>query len=746
MHPLTHHNHSHETEPLRYNEENPHDPDAYRPLCICRILKPGEDPEALLYRDLLILKGEEDENGLLQKSVYNRSHGGPRHRFLHFALFYHSPGSSLYFVVFPLWLAQLDVCEFICDELTADAFYCAWRLEAFKDLRPRVFDAWKVEEIRAPLEARGNTKISLKVFMAMTEQLSFDALDRLLDVNTRVPNSPNDLFIEKRNIPLWKKRGMFDADDEEEEIAPEDVDKMRDALPGPLNGDYFEASSFVNEFWERRHAPLDALRNWVSHYLFRISDHIYGVTLGGGFTYYSASSFRSLPLTVDRRNRNNKKMRVNLSKEVEMALPIYDGFTFHSQQPSIYQNKVNLWRGWRLNADDLALFPYQSAFDNPNFIVFMMALCERLFNSNMLHMYYALSFIRHAYVTPYECPARMLVLCGVHGIGKGAFFDQFLGKRVFGKHYTSVKSPEELLSQFNGFMVENAVLHLDDVKLNTAHYHRLKSMITETQGSLELKGANRVKVDHLVHHIVHSANSIDFAVDMTERRFLMFNTGDKLYNHIRIYDEQRWGELNRTWYNVCSEDNDIALSFIHFLVNELDPTLYNNLPAPPQTDLLKTAMLASLPFFERRYVQSLVDGHTVQEKNVTFEPELYTWDDHWCTSLPYDPFHVYLFGNSKKTDISWFVSYGISIDFKNARKFISLPKLKDARIYALHKWPTLDFHPVDSDPAVLVWTHDSLKGEPRFKFQFEDTDGFTRRLKKYTRQAIPSVETLNIDE
>lgn len=756
------HVHDNNDEPARFGDPaHPYDEDLIRPLVICRLNIPADrDTHSMALADLRCLRGDDAPNSaLVRKCVYAQHYmpDGSRAYATQQSIALLWEGAGMYMLAFPFWVSNLSLWEHLVAQLPPHAvrggeerpFYCPWKPSVFGRV-PRVYDADRVEYIHDPMhmpKRRGAPFNKVSMLMARSNHLESDAIDDLFDICKRTLVRTEDIYVHKRNIPSWKKRDLPDPDDEmpEEDVARH-VEAIERIPPGPYPDMYFSPSQFARDYWNMRMLPLDALRNWISHFLFIVGETVFQVTAGGNIVpFCGLANFDKMPLVVYGSERGEKRHKICIAKDIRDVLPLYSGFDMIPNAPRISHGKVNMWQGWNIDPSDLLEYD-EPVIQIPRFRRFLAILCERLFNSDIDLFYHGLCYLRHAYLFPHECPARMLVLAGVHGIGKGCLFDHLFGKHIFKNHFLSVNKAERLTQQFNALTVHSAFIHLDDVHLTTDQYQDLKSMITQTSGSIELKGSNRVKVDHLVHHMVMSCNDIKFAVDMTERRFMIVPTGDMLQNHLRIHNYDMWSERNTEFYDMCTSERAGYASFLSnalcsFLVNDLDSAQYDERHAPPMTDLLRKAMIRSLPQHLSIWMRFLTQGYSLTEDRAG-NPERCVWDAKgWCTYMPYYSFRDLVHGQKRKIEEDWFEDFGIETEYEvfDGRKvqMIRLPTLVKAREYAIRKYPTLTFDDNRKQP-ISVWSLDEedfgLSYDPTL-FSLEPMEHFVDELarRKYLK-------------
>jgi hypothetical protein len=85
-----------------------------------------------------------------------------------------------------------------------------------------------------------------------------------------------------------------------------------------------------------------------------------------------------------------------------------------------------------------------------------------------------------------------LVFTSEPGVGKGIFFDRFVGRGIFGAgSYVQVNDVQKILGRFNACGSRHVLVNLDEVTERGAAFSlsdRLKSLITEPHVVVERKG------------------------------------------------------------------------------------------------------------------------------------------------------------------------------------------------------------------------------------------------------------------
>ncbi len=121
--------------------------------------------------------------------------------------------------------------------------------------------------------------------------------------------------------------------------------------------------------------------------------------------------------------------------------------------------------------------------------------------------------------------------------GKNLFIDEVLGK-IFDKHYIMVNSPDKLVGRFNGHLKDKLLIFASDSYW--AGYKqdgdKLKSMITDTEQTVEKKGVDVFRIKDYAAFIISSNN--DFAAQgaLGDKRYVYFDVSDKYENNSTYFD------------------------------------------------------------------------------------------------------------------------------------------------------------------------------------------------------------------
>ena len=140
---------------------------------------------------------------------------------------------------------------------------------------------------------------------------------------------------------------------------------------------------------------------------------------------------------------------------------------------------------------------------------------------------YLLDWMAHAVQKPEELPGVAIVLMGRQGTGKGVFVNEF-GK-IFGDHFKTVSSSEQLLGRFNGVLADSVLIFMDEAlwggekKLEGA----LKTLITEPRRTIEFKHKDMVPMNNYNRLMMATNNDWAIPAGAEERRYCVLSVSDR---------------------------------------------------------------------------------------------------------------------------------------------------------------------------------------------------------------------------
>jgi hypothetical protein len=192
-------------------------------------------------------------------------------------------------------------------------------------------------------------------------------------------------------------------------------------------------------------------------------------------------------------------------------------------------------------------------------------------------------------------PEVALVLKGGKGTGK-SFFAKAIGK-LFGRHFITISSPDQLLGHFNMHLSDKVLVFGDEAVWggNKSLESRLKTLITDSTISIEGKGQDVVEMMSC-HRIIMASND-DWVVPASEdeRRYAVFEMGKAA-----MQDRAYFGAMDKQ----LAEGGYAAM--LHDLL-AMDISGFN-VAAVPRTDSLRDQQLETMDMLHKWWLAKLTEG------------------------------------------------------------------------------------------------------------------------------------------
>lgn len=185
---------------------------------------------------------------------------------------------------------------------------------------------------------------------------------------------------------------------------------------------------------------------------------------------------------------------------------------------------------------------------------------DNICNANESHYLFLRRWMAHAIQKTDQLPGTAIVLRGLQGTGKGIFVDHF--GELFGNHFLTVYSLEQVTGRFNGHLKNVLLLHANEAVCQGDRVGEgvLKGLITDPFTPVEYKGKDIFQVRNYKRLIV--ATNEDWAVPMgmDDRRFLVLDVNpakkeDKSY-FSAIVEQMQNGGLQALMYDLLHENLD----------------------------------------------------------------------------------------------------------------------------------------------------------------------------------------------
>ena len=212
---------------------------------------------------------------------------------------------------------------------------------------------------------------------------------------------------------------------------------------------------------------------------------------------------------------------------------------------------------------------------------------------------YLIRYLAHMLQRPEEKPGIFIVMLGLQGVGKGAFFT--LLRRIWPRTTLFVSDIDNVIGHFNAALERHYVVCMDEALFSgdKKALERLKSLITEPVCRIEQKYQPARTIDSY-HRFFAASNSDHFAhVDRDDRRFLFLRISAS-----RQGDSQYFSQLHQQF-----DDPDVIAAMVQDLLM-LDLTGFD-VRRRPKTGEHLSQKLQSLSGFDRFWFEVLQSGELI---------------------------------------------------------------------------------------------------------------------------------------
>ena len=143
---------------------------------------------------------------------------------------------------------------------------------------------------------------------------------------------------------------------------------------------------------------------------------------------------------------------------------------------------------------------------------------------------YCLSWMASLVQRPWQKLGVAIVLQGQPGSGKGILITEFLAKIIGPHHFSHITGLDQICGQFNGPALGTACLVFADEVMCSANKHhaaKLKTLITESQHTIENKNAPSLSVASFANYIFSSNEEHVLPIEHKDRRYFALQTDNK---------------------------------------------------------------------------------------------------------------------------------------------------------------------------------------------------------------------------
>ena len=316
-----------------------------------------------------------------------------------------------------------------------------------------------------------------------------------------------------------------------------------------------------------------------------------------------------------------------------------------SKNEHVHGRYLNLWRG----------FKYSATKGNIDKFMYLLDECV---NHNKDGKEYVLNYLAHSVQKPAEIPRTAVVFKGEQGTGKGTLIqDTILALTTNSLHLTNI---EQITGQFNEHTQACLYVFLDELSFggNVKESNILKTFISESSRLINGKNKNQFSVDVYQRVFIASNNDFVVKVEQGDRRYVVFETSNKLKGNFKWFNDYReWlknGGYEAIMYYLMNRDiSAFDPNVIPMTKEKTDLTLKSAaLPVKFLVDLLNNDFDTEEKLFrvdgkvyrkemynafieyakitnKNGYIESIKEFNTAIVKIFNFEVENEKWKENW---------------------------------------------------------------------------------------------------------------------
>ena len=184
------------------------------------------------------------------------------------------------------------------------------------------------------------------------------------------------------------------------------------------------------------------------------------------------------------------------------------GVTFMPNTEICPPDVYNLWKGFRISAmqGDCSLY---------------LSHLEKVICAGDQSAYkYLVGWLAHMVQKPDEKPSVAVFMRSVMGAGKDTMIRAI--SEILGIHATTQNGDDQITGKFQGALQEKLFVYINEAEItDNRGADRLKSLISEKEVSLELKGKDPVRIPNFARFVFSSNRDHVIQADPRERRYLM---------------------------------------------------------------------------------------------------------------------------------------------------------------------------------------------------------------------------------
>jgi len=167
-------------------------------------------------------------------------------------------------------------------------------------------------------------------------------------------------------------------------------------------------------------------------------------------------------------------------------------------------------------------------------------LLLKLCNNDVDVMKYVLSWLGHMIQKPWEKPGIAILMMSTQGgIGKNAFWQDLIGKRILGLSLFNYASHiNDLVGRFNTGLAYKLLTICDEINSSTfKEKDYIKCLITSSQLNYERKNKDSLQVEDYNRFVFLTNNLHPVLIEKGDRRFLAIECSLKLKGNERFFDK-----------------------------------------------------------------------------------------------------------------------------------------------------------------------------------------------------------------
>jgi hypothetical protein len=347
-----------------------------------------------------------------------------------------------------------------------------------------------------------------------------------------------------------------------------------------------------------------------------------------------------------------------LANDMMNDIPRYNGIAFMPSNPleprADTGRDMNIWPGFKAKlVEQLDMGKVQPILDH---------IMKVWASDNQQYYDYLMAWIHHIIMKPQEKIGVGVVLrSGEQQIGKGLIADNFLRQLVFGSEIGFYDKGLDFMTQrFNEHLMSKIFVVADELTSADGNYHgtfdAMKSMITCSQMSIEIKGGRKFQTDSFINMMLLTNNSFSVKVEKGDRRYFILDCDERYAGNTAYFNWMFDNYINQD----CAD---------HFLTYMSQYETSVNLRDIPVTQLKQDMIEQNLSSAER-FIQKVKDLKGCEDEdedcsaqlssvekrmsNFGMEPAGVVFEvyEEWCRSVGEKPTNMKNFGINVRNSVT----------------------------------------------------------------------------------------------